>query len=120
MQLCQNCGERPILALGRCSACYWQHRRIHGTMQRTHCRHGHELTAENVWFKDGAKRCRLCQREAQRNSQRRKRGLAAPPADPRRSEVARLGGQKTAQDRQHMAEIGKKGGQLGGRVAAIR
>ena len=73
---------------------------------------------ENLWIAGGSKRCRLCRQEAQRNSQRRKRGLEAPLADPGRSAAARRGGQKTAENRQHMAEIGKKGGQIGGRISA--
>ena len=84
---------------------------VETAMNRTHCRHGHELTEENTVVKAGAKRCLICWREAARNSQRRRRGQDAPPVDAAKSEACRRGGQKTASDRGHMARIGRIGDQ---------
>ncbi len=41
---------------------------------RTHCRHGHELTDENVRVDKGYRRCRTCQREQERALRRQRRG----------------------------------------------
>jgi hypothetical protein len=36
-------------------------------IDRTHCGRGHEYTPENIiWRKHGARRCRICHREADR------------------------------------------------------
>jgi hypothetical protein len=31
--------------------------------QKTHCKRGHELTAENIWTKRGRRNCKQCQRD---------------------------------------------------------
>jgi general stress protein YciG len=81
-------------------------------MHQMQCRKGHELTPENTFMREnGYRGCRACKREAQRESQRRRRGQAAPPVDPAKSEACRRGGMKTAANREFMAAIGRMGGQ---------
>ena len=40
--------------------------RIAAQLDRTHCRHGHEYDEANTYWASGARRCRACNREAQR------------------------------------------------------
>jgi WhiB family redox-sensing transcriptional regulator len=38
----------------------------HPQARKTHCKHGHQFTAENTYYTpDGHRRCRICLREAQ-------------------------------------------------------
>lgn len=43
---------------------------------KTHCKHGHEMTPENVYIRpsDGRRRCRICQREHRRAFEQTARG----------------------------------------------
>lgn len=46
--------------------------------RQTHCKHGHELTPDNVAFKkNGARRCRACHREQVRRARLKKAGEAS-------------------------------------------
>lgn len=40
--------------------------------RRTHCRHGHELTPENVYIHEGARRCKTCHAEGVQRYRKRK------------------------------------------------
>lgn len=53
-----------------------EHHRLH-SIERTHCKHGHLLTEDNVSYRQSKyeKRCRECLRRRARETSRRKRGL---------------------------------------------
>ena len=46
----------------------------HPQASKTHCKRGHQFTAENTYYApDGQRRCRICLREAQPTHARRRR-----------------------------------------------
>lgn len=67
----------------RCTRCHRQH---DGTMpeliasaaksarDKTHCKHGHEFTPENIIWEHGWRRCRTCHNRRQRKRRARARG----------------------------------------------
>lgn len=46
------------------------------------CKHGHELTADNIVIRHGRERCRTCEREHGQRYRAKQRAESPPPLEP--------------------------------------
>ena len=48
-----------------------------GRKRQSHCKRGHEYTADNVWMLNGTRRCKVCRKAAMARSNERRRDESA-------------------------------------------